>query len=102
MDTYGCINCLCTNWKCTQEELKNNYKKTQRSNINRVLVKEWPDLFQMCGIMVHFKELTGMGVDREAISSKHKRIMAYLISHEKKSKIKNILSGMGIAKGSSC
>ncbi|RXN33042.1 hypothetical protein ROHU_004411 [Labeo rohita] len=106
--------------KCTQEELKNMHKNkrkntksienkmmatfyTQRSNIisgmeTPVLVKEWPYLFEMCGIMVHFKELTGMDVDREAMSSKCKRVISYLISHEKKNKIEDILSGMEIAK----
>ncbi|KAM9501371.1 uncharacterized protein Hap1MRO34_010529 isoform 1-T2 [Clarias gariepinus] len=105
--------------KCTQEELKNMHKNkskntksiekkmvatfyTQRSNIingmeTPVLVKDWPYLFEMCGIMVHFKELTGMDVDRKVISSKCKRVISYLISHEKKSKIEDILSGMEIA-----
>lgn len=62
-----------------------------------VLVKEWPYLFEMCGIMVH-KELTGMDVDKESISSKCKRVISSLISHEKRSKIEDILSGMEIAK----
>lgn len=76
---------------------------TQRSNIisgmeTSVLVEEWPYLFEMCGIMVHFKELTGMDVDREAVSSKCKRVISYLMSHEQKSKIEDIIAGMEIAK----
>lgn len=63
-----------------------------------VLVEEWPYLLEMCGIMVHFKELTGMDVDREAVSSKCKRVISYLMSHEKKSKIEDIIAGMEIAK----
>uniref|UniRef100_A0A8C2HNH5 Uncharacterized protein n=1 Tax=Cyprinus carpio TaxID=7962 RepID=A0A8C2HNH5_CYPCA len=106
--------------KYTQEELKNMHKNkskntksienkmlatfcTQRSNIisgmeTSVLVEEWPYLLEMCGIMVHFKELTGMDVDREAVSSKCKRVISYLMSHEKKSKIEDIIAGMEIAK----
>ncbi|KAF7641670.1 hypothetical protein LDENG_00275120 [Lucifuga dentata] len=67
--------------KFTQEELKNMHENrskdtkstekkmvatfyTQRSNIisgmdTPVLVREWPYLFEMCGMMAHFKELTG-------------------------------------------
>ncbi|KAI9538516.1 hypothetical protein NQZ68_014277 [Dissostichus eleginoides] len=46
---------------------------TQRSDIIKgmetpVLVREWPYLFDMCGMMAHFKELTGMDVDKEAMS----------------------------------
>lgn len=76
---------------------------TQRSNIisgmeTPVLVREWPYLFEMCGMMTHFKELTGMNVDREAVSSKCGRVVSYLMAHEKKSKIEDILAGMEIAK----
>lgn len=76
---------------------------TQRSNIisgmeTPVLVQEWPYLFEMCGIMVHFKELTGIDVDREAVSSKCQRVISYVISHQKKNTIEDILAGMEIAK----
>ncbi|XP_029914331.1 uncharacterized protein LOC115364059 [Myripristis murdjan] len=106
--------------KRTQEELKNMHKNrsndtrniakkmvatfyTQRNDIisgmeTLVLVREWPYLFEMCGMIAHFKELTGVDVDREAMSVKCARVVSYLASHEKKSKIEDILAGMEIAK----
>ncbi|KAK1905547.1 Protein CLP1 like [Dissostichus eleginoides] len=76
---------------------------TQRSDIIKgmetpVLVREWPYLFDMCGMMAHFKEHTGMDVDKEAMSSKCRRVVSYLMSREKKSKIEDILADMEIAK----
>ncbi|XP_033968100.2 uncharacterized protein [Pseudochaenichthys georgianus] len=76
---------------------------TQRSDIIKgmetpVLLRDWPYLFEMCGMMAHFKELTGMDVDKEAMSSKCRRVVSYLMSREKKSKIEDILSDMEIAK----
>ncbi|XP_056335164.1 uncharacterized protein LOC130246305 [Danio aesculapii] len=77
--------------KCIQEELKTMHKNkcnntkdiekkmmdtfyNQRRNIisgmdTPLLVEEWPYLFEMCGLIIHFKELTGLDVDREAVSS---------------------------------
>ncbi|XP_033938009.1 uncharacterized protein [Pseudochaenichthys georgianus] len=76
---------------------------TQRSDIIKgmetpVLLRDWPYLFEMCGMMAHFKELTGMDVDKEAMSSKCRRVVSYLMSREKKRKIEDILSDMEIAK----
>ncbi|XP_056613132.1 uncharacterized protein LOC130437768 [Triplophysa dalaica] len=129
VDTYGCTNWQPKRLppgeteetqKCAQEELKNMHKNkskntksiqekmlatfyTQRSDICKMetpfLVIEWPYLFEMCGIMVHFKELTDMDVDRGAISSKSERVISYLMSHDKKnSKIGGILEGIESAK----
>lgn len=48
-------------------------------------------------MLAHFKELTGMDVDRKAVSSKCERVVAYLMSREK-SKIEDIIAGMEMAK----
>ncbi|KAF7643698.1 hypothetical protein LDENG_00235110 [Lucifuga dentata] len=83
VDTYGCINWQ-PNRLPPEGDLKNIHENrnkdtksiekkmvatfyTQRSNIisgmdTSVLVREWPYLFEMCGKMAHFKELTGADV----------------------------------------
>ncbi|KAG9276085.1 hypothetical protein AMEX_G8349 [Astyanax mexicanus] len=106
--------------KCMKEDLKNMHKNrskdtksvekkmvatffTQRSDIisgmeTPLLITEWPYLFEMCGMIAHFQELTGVDVDREAVSSKCGRVVSYLLSREKKKKTEDILTGMAIAK----
>lgn len=94
--------------KRAQEELKQMYKEkccdgkhieslmrvtyfTQRKDIiggieTSDLINEWPYLFETIGMKTHFKQLTGMDIDKSAIAKKYLRIIAYFKSSVKTGK----------------
>lgn len=44
------------------------------------LVKEWPHVFDVSGMIIHFKLQTGVDINQESIVRKCKRVVAYLKS----------------------
>lgn len=106
--------------KCAKEELKKMHSNkskntkiiqvkmlatfyTQRSNMisgmeTRFATRVAVSVRDVWDIMVHFKELTGMDVDRGAVSSKCERVILYLMSNEKNSNLEGIPEGTELAK----
>ncbi|XP_046899729.1 uncharacterized protein LOC124483350 isoform X4 [Hypomesus transpacificus] len=62
------------------------------------LEREWPYLFEPCGMRSHFKELTGVYVTEEAIESKSERVVLFLKSFEKRNKTEDILADVEVDK----
>ncbi|KAG7477156.1 hypothetical protein MATL_G00091140 [Megalops atlanticus] len=102
--------------KCAQEELKKMYKErcrdakcienmmratffTQRKDIisgitTSDLINEWPYLFETTGMKTHFKELTGMDIDDNAIANKYASVVSYFKSSDKTGKMETIFREM--------
>ncbi|CAM4688507.1 unnamed protein product [Leuciscus chuanchicus] len=101
--------------KRVQEELKKMYKErcpdtkcienmmratffTQRKDIfsgieTSDLMHEWPYLFETVGMKTHFKELTGMDIDK-SIASKCARVVSYFKCSDKTAKMESIFREM--------
>lgn len=99
--------------KSTQDELKRMHKDkssdtesierkmevtfyTQRKDIVAGmeicdLAKQWPYLFDVSGMRIHFKILTGVDIDQESILRKCERMVAYFKSPRKKESMAGIL-----------
>ncbi|XP_053087514.1 uncharacterized protein LOC117596398 [Pangasianodon hypophthalmus] len=102
--------------KDAQEQLKKMYKErchdikgienmmratffTQRKDIisgieTSDLTKEWPYLFETVGMRTHFKELTGLDIDDEAIANKCARVASYLKCSDKTGKMETVFREM--------
>lgn len=62
------------------------------------LEREWPYLFEPNGMSNHFKELTGLGVTKEAMEGKSQRVVSFLKFYDKRNKNEDILADMEVAK----
>lgn len=64
----------------------------------KILLLEWNSyLFDVPGVRIHFKLLTGVDLNQESIMRKCKRVVAYLMSHGRKENMEAILLEMEVA-----
>lgn len=102
--------------KQAQEQLKKMYKErcrdtkgiekmmrttffTQRKDIingieNSDFINDWPYLFEITGMKIHFKELTGMDIYNKAMENKYTRVISYLKTSDKTGKMETIFREM--------
>ncbi|XP_035768147.1 uncharacterized protein LOC102778642 [Neolamprologus brichardi] len=58
------------------------------------LMKEWPYLFEITGMKIHFEELTGMDVDENNIANKCARVVSFLKHNDKTERMAAIFREM--------
>lgn len=121
LDSYGCINWQPTllppgetpgSQKCGKEELQKMYRErccdskaienmmrvtffTQRQDIiSGTETSEWPYLFEITGMKIHFEELTGMDIDEHDIANKCARVVSFLKHNDKTERMAAIFREM--------
>lgn len=72
---------------------------TQRKDIingieNSDFINDWPYLFEITGMKIHFKELTGMDIYNKAMENKYTRVISYLKTSDKTGKMETIFREM--------
>lgn len=58
------------------------------------LMKEWPYLFEITGMKIHFKVLTGMDMDEKIIANKCARVVSFLKNNDKTERMAAIFGEM--------
>ncbi|XP_025764355.1 uncharacterized protein LOC112847292 isoform X2 [Oreochromis niloticus] len=121
LDSYGCINWQPTllppgetpgSQKCGKEELQKMYRErccdskaienmmrvtffTQRQDIiSGTETSEWPYLFEITGMKIHFEELTGMDIDEHDMANKCARVVSFLKHNDKTERMAAIFREM--------
>ncbi|XP_077089991.1 uncharacterized protein LOC143741615 [Siphateles boraxobius] len=87
----------CPDTKCIENMMRATFFTQRKDIISGIetsdLTHQWPYLFETVGMKTHFKELTGMDIDK-SIASKCARVVSYFKCSDKTAKMETIFREM--------